>query len=251
MPQNQRVVYTIMDFRILKLLPLRFWQTLIKLLQISRYHRMIRYMQVTFCNLVAEAKDSFQSKWKASCCGTSVAMACPIGWLCATSLMNAFFWASLGEKKRQRAQLGDLNAGSLLGSPPSEVFNCLLLITFQLQQKVNLKSKRRCLVQQHATTSRTPAFVRWEKIPRQVRPLGPSTHLDLTQNTSAARSRETKTKEDDGGIGTTARSCTVRIPPLRSLNRNLVFFKWEWDSETIAVVDTKDWNESLVATVLR
>lgn len=101
------------------------------------------------------------------------------------------------------------------------------------------------------TTSRTPAFVRWEKIPRQVRPLGPSTHLDLTQNTSAARSRETKTKEDDGGIGTTARSCTVRIPPLRSLNRNLVFFKWEWDSETIAVVDTKDWNESLVATVLR
>lgn len=133
MPQNQRVVYTIMDFRILKLLPLRFWSSLIKLLQISRYHRMIRYMQVTFCNLVTEAKDSFQSKWKASCCGTSVAMACPIGWLCATSLMNAFFWASLGEKKRQRAQLGDLNAGSLLGSPPSEVFNCLLLITFQLQ----------------------------------------------------------------------------------------------------------------------
>ena len=88
-----------MDFRILKLLPLRFWQTLIKLLQISRYHRMTRHMQVTFCNLVAEAKDSFQSKWKASCCGTSVAMACPIGWLCATSLMNAFFWASLGEKK--------------------------------------------------------------------------------------------------------------------------------------------------------
>lgn len=33
-----------MDFRILKLLPLRFWPSLIKLLQISRYHRMIRYM---------------------------------------------------------------------------------------------------------------------------------------------------------------------------------------------------------------